>query len=348
MPIFFDVEAIVKLQKLIQQVEKQRRKIFMLCDENTCLYCLSKLENNIPASSFELIVVPAGENSKTIETATKLWEQLLAKEADRKSVLCCLGGGMVTDLGGFAAAVFKRGMDCIFIPTSLMAQVDASIGGKNALNLGYLKNQIGLFNQPKITLIFTQFLQTLPEKEIMSGYAEMLKHGLIADKNYWEHLKNIQDINNLFSAEYIKKSVEIKTAVCAADKKDNNIRKKLNFGHTVGHALEAFFFSVNKPVSHGNAIAMGIIAESHLSWQKGMLDKESFIEIKQLFQKKFSLPKINKSGYRNVMRFMAFDKKRIGENFNFTFLTQIGSADINQQATGKEILDALQFLDYEM
>ena len=339
--VYFDATAVEKLKKLVQVLDKQHRKIFILCDEHTRFYCLPKLETIISASSFELLVVPAGENSKTIETAACLCEQLLAKNADKKSVLLCLGGGMITDLGGFAAAVFKRGMDCIFVPTSLMAQVDASIGGKNALNLRHLKNQIGLFSSPKAIFILTPFLQTLPPKEILSGYAEMLKHGLIADRNYWNQLKNIQDINDLLSIEYIQKSVEIKSAVCSQDKRENNIRKKLNFGHTVGHSLEAFFRSKHTPIPHGEAVAMGIIAESHLSWQNKMLDKEEFMEIKQVFQEKFIFPKIDATDYSEIIRLMASDKKRINENFNFTFLNPIGTSLINQQATERQVWETL-------
>ena len=342
MPIYFDVEAISELQKLIQQVENQQRRLFVLCDENTRFHCLPKLKNAVSMPFFELMTVPSGENSKTIATATALWEQLLAKNADKGSVLLCLGGGMITDLGGFVAATFKRGIDFVFVPTSLMAQADAAIGGKNALNLEHAKNQIGLFSPPNAIFIYTQFLQTLPEKEIQSAYAEMLKHGLIADKNYWNQLKKSKSIVQIPSMEYIKKSVEIKTAICQQDEKEENIRKKLNFGHTIGHALEAFFLSSNTPLSHGEAVAMGIVAESHLSWQAGLLDKDSLMEITHFFQEKFTFPQINKEDYTTITAYLAADKKRRNQYFNFTFLEQIGSSAINQQATKEQILNSLQ------
>jgi len=234
---------------------------------------------------FELMTVPSGENTKTMATATTLYEQLLVKNADKNSTLLCLGGGMITDLGGFVAATFKRGMNCVFVPTSLMAQVDASIGGKNALNLGYAKNQIGLFSAPKATFIVTEFLQTSPEKEIRSAYAEMLKHGRIASEEYRKELKNIKSILQITNIKYIKKSVEIKTTICQEDENEENIRKKLNFGHTIGHALESFFLSNNTSVSHGEAIVMGIVAESHLSWQAGLLDMDSLMEIRHFYKK---------------------------------------------------------------
>ena len=369
-PIYFETEAAAELQKLIQQIENQERKLFILCDENTRLHCLPKLKELVALPFFELLTVPSGENSKTIATATSLWEQLSVKGADKGSVLLCLGGGVITDLGGFVAATFKRGIDCIFVPTTLMAQVDAAIGGKNALNLGSAKNQIGTFYHPKAIFVFTQFLQMLPEKEMLSAYAEMLKHGLIADKDYWEELKNtspqpspkereklpsfggvgggdfggeVQTRNdNLL--KHIKKSVEIKTAICLQDEKEANIRKKLNFGHTVGHALEAFFLSKNTPLSHGEAVAMGIVAESYLSWQAGLLDKDSLSEIVSCFREKFVFPQLDKNNFPDIIRFMASDKKRINENFNFTFLNQIGSAVINQQAREEAVGEALENL----
>ena len=341
-PIYFDTEAIAKLQKLMQQIENQQRRLFVLCDENTCLHCLPKLKNITPLPSFELLTVPAGENNKSIATATCLWKQLLAKNADKSSVLLCLGGGMITDLGGFVAAAFKRSIDCVFVPTSLMAQTDASIGGKNAVNLEYAKNQIGLFYRPEAVFILPQFLQTLPEKEIWSAYAEMLKHGLIADKDYWNRLRNIKSILQIADIEYIKKSVDIKTAICLQDEKEENVRKKLNFGHTIGHASEAFFLSKNIPLSHGNAVAMGMVAEAHLSWQTGLLDKESLTEITYLFQKKFTFPQLNKKDYEKILTFLTSDKKRINQHFNFTFLERIGSCIINQQATEMQIFNSLQ------
>ena len=341
-PIYFDIEAIAELQKLIQQIENQQQKVFVLCDENTCFHCLPKLKNGVALPFFELISVPAGENTKTLATATYLWEQLLAKKADKGSILLCLGGGMITDLSGFVAATFKRGIDCIFVPTSLMAQVDASVGGKNALNLADAKNQIGLFYSPKAIFVFTQFLQTLPEKEIRSAYAEMLKYGLIADKEYWEQLKNVKSISQITNIEYIKKSIAIKTSLCLQDEKEEHIRKKLNFGHTIGHALEAFFLSNNIHLSHGEAVAMGIVAESHLSWQTGLLDKKSLMEITHFFQEKFTFPPINKEDYKEIASFLIADKKRRNQYFNFTFLNQIGSSVINQQATEAQILNSLQ------
>jgi len=342
-PIYFDIEAVAELKNLLQQIENQQRKVFILCDKHTHFHCLPKLKEMVSLPFFELIVVPAGENSKTIATATALWEQLLAENADKSSVLLCLGGGMITDLGGFAAATFKRGIDAVFVPTSLMAQADAAVGGKNALNLTCVKNQIGLFYPPKRIFMFTQFLQTLPEKEIRSAYAEMLKHGLIADKDYWNQLKNIQSLSQITDIEYIKKSVEIKTTICNQDEKENNIRKKLNFGHTVGHAIEAFFLSKNTCLSHGEAVAMGIVAESHLSWQTGLLDIEPLMEITQFFQEKFRFPKLDKLDYEEVIQFLQTDKKRRNNHLNFTFLEQIGSSVINQQANETQILEALAF-----
>jgi 3-dehydroquinate synthase len=344
-PVYFDKEAVAELQKYVRQIENQQKRLFILCDENTLFYCLPILQKQIVLPIFELMTVPAGEADKTIATASRLWEQLLAKNADKGSILLCLGGGMISDLGGFVAATFKRGIDCVFVPTSLMAQVDAAIGGKNAVNLGYAKNQIGLFYPPRAIFLFTQFLQTLPEKEIRSGYVEMLKHGLIADKDYWNELKNIKSISQITDIKYIKKSVEIKSAICQADEKEENVRKKLNFGHTVGHSLEAFFLSKNTPLPHGEAVAMGIVAESHLSWLAGLLDENSLMEITHFFQEKFAFPQVDKKDRKAVAQFLYADKKRRNQSLNFTFLKQIGDAVINQQAKEEDILSSLSKLE---
>ena len=330
-PIYFDTEAVAQLQTFLQEIENQQRKLFILCDENTHVHCLPVLSKMVSLPFFVGLTVAAGENSKTIATASGLWERLLSENADKGSVLLCLGGGMISDLGGFSAAVFKRGMDCVFVPTSLMAQVDAAIGGKNALNFGGAKNQIGLFYLPKAVFLFPQFLQTLPEREIWSAYAEMLKHGLIADKDYWNELKNLQSASQIIDIKYIKKSVEIKTAICQQDEQEKHIRKKLNFGHTVGHALEAFFLSTDTPLSHGEAVAMGMVAEARISWQMGLLSEDELAEITDFLRGKFVFPQVNNTDYQSIVSLMNADKKRKGNRLNFTLLKEVGVAVVDKQ-----------------
>ena len=231
--------------------------LFIIVDENTYEFCLSSFMAAIEGDyHFEVLEIESGEVNKNVATCMNLWEALSDLDADRKSLIINLGGGVVTDLGGFVASTFKRGVDFINVPTTLLAMVDASVGGKTGVDLGALKNQIGVINQPEMVLVVTSYLKTLEERQLQSGYAEMLKHGLIQDKPYWETLKSVSTFDGLDSMIY--NSVSIKNKVVTEDPTEQGVRKILNFGHTLGHAIESYFLKseARETLLHGEAIAM--------------------------------------------------------------------------------------------
>jgi 3-dehydroquinate synthase len=322
-------------------------KIFVLVDENTNEQCLPYFLSNLPTEiEIEIIEIEAGEENKNMYTCIDLWHTLIDLEADRKSILLNLGGGVITDIGGFVASTFKRGIDFINIPTTLLAMVDASVGGKTGVDLGNLKNQIGVINEPKSVVILTKFLETLPSNQMRSGLAEMLKHGLIYDKLYWDKLKNLNNLNTDDLDVLIKQSIEIKNKIVSQDLKENGIRKALNFGHTLGHAIESYFLESEdkKQLLHGEAIAVGMILESHISYQSNLISKDDFSEIKYIITDIFEKIIFNESDIQNIMNLLIFDKKNEFGNVQFTLLNKIGESKINQIVDESLIL--LAFEDY--
>ena len=266
-------------------------KIFVLVDSNTKSFCLPLFLSHFHQNKKPIILeIPEGEINKNIETCLKLWNNLSEKGADRNSLLINLGGGVVTDLGGFVASTFKRGIDFINIPTTLLSMVDASVGGKNGVDLGMLKNQIGIIKNPELVLIETEFLKTLPKNQITSGYAEMLKHGLIHSNKYWNSIKIFNELNINEIEELLWESVLIKYEVITEDPYEKGIRKTLNYGHTLGHAIETFSLS-NKhfePLLHGDSIAIGMILASYLSAKLNNLPTETLNDITSHILMKFS------------------------------------------------------------
>ncbi|NNJ88668.1 MAG: 3-dehydroquinate synthase, partial [Eudoraea sp.] len=255
--IYFNFQAYEALNKILK--EKNYSKIFILVDENTHRDCLPLFLPFIETTAeLEIIEMEAGETNKTIDTCIQIWHTLSDLDGDRKSLLINLGGGVVTDLGGFVASTFKRGMDFINVPTSLLAMVDASIGGKTGVDLGMLKNQIGVINQPEMVIVIVNFLKTLDRRQMSSGLAEMLKHGLITNVSYWSELKVVTANQALDPLIY--KSIQIKNEIVAKDPSEQNLRKVLNFGHTLGHAIESYFLQKdeNTALLHGEAIAIGM------------------------------------------------------------------------------------------
>nr|WP_299339557.1 3-dehydroquinate synthase [Allomuricauda sp.] len=300
-------------------------KIFVLVDDNTEKHCLPKLKSLLAKNTDHILKITPGEEHKTIQTCYTLWQQLSNRGGDRKSLLINLGGGVLTDLGGFVASTFKRGIDFINIPTTLLAMVDASIGGKTGVDLGSLKNQVGVINQPEMVLVFPKLLKTLEHRQTVSGYAEMLKHGLIRDAEYWEKLRAAE---NFTEAESIQKSIAIKNSVVQEDPTEQGIRKILNFGHTLGHAIESYFLeSSDKPsLLHGEAIAVGMILEAYLSHELKGLSKLSLHEIKQTFLKHFDRVHFEKEDIDVIVDLMRYDKKNAHGNINFVLLQEIGAA----------------------
>lgn len=300
-------------------------KIFVLVDENTHLHCLPKFIKAIEGDfEFELLQIQSGEQYKNIDTCVQVWNDLTKLDADRKSLLINLGGGVLTDLGGFVASTFKRGIDFINIPTTLLAMVDASVGGKTGVDLGALKNQIGLINQPKMVLVVPEFLKTLEERQLQSGFAEMLKHGLIKDASYWADLKKVTDFEVLDKLIY--DSVLIKNEVVLQDPTEQYLRKILNFGHTLGHAIESHFLE-NKDketLLHGEAIAIGMILEAYLSKQLTGLSPRELEDISTTFLSRYKKTEFSKNDINTIVQLLKFDKKNSYGNINFVLLKSIG------------------------
>lgn len=329
--------------------ENNYSKLFIIVDSNTNDLCLPKflpyLETEL---SIEIIEFDAGEINKNIDTCVEIWKVLTELGADRKSIVFNLGGGVVTDLGGFVASTFKRGVAFIHIPTTLLSMVDASVGGKNGVDLGNLKNQIGVINVPEMVLIDTQFLETVPQNEMRSGLAEMLKHGLIYDKKYWEQFLELKAIDFADFDELIYRSVEIKNEIVMQDPTEKNIRKSLNFGHTLGHAIESYFLENSNKTTllHGEAIAVGMILESYISLHKNLITSSEYSQIKTTIKAIYDDIIFEENDIDPILELLIHDKKNEYGNIQFALINGIGSIKINQSVENELILDA--FNDYKL
>lgn len=321
-------------------------KIFILVDENTHRYCLPDFLTELETEAeIEIIEIEAGEIHKTIETCYGVWSSLSDLDADRKSLLINVGGGVVTDLGGFVASTFKRGIAYINVPTTLLAMVDASVGGKTGVDLGHLKNQIGVISTPDLVLIDTRFLKTLPQNQMRSGLAEMLKHGLIQDVNYWNKFKDLSKLSLEDLDTLIYESVIIKKNVVDEDPFENGLRKTLNFGHTLGHAIESYFLSNHnkKDLLHGEAIIIGMILAAYISTKLVQFPEEITAEIKALFLSYYDKVNIDKSEYQSIIDLLKYDKKNHHGNINFVLLENIGSPKIDCLVDEAIIIDAFNY-----
>lgn len=323
-------------------------KIFILVDENTAEHCLPKLLSSLATEiEIEIIELEAGEEHKNIETCLQIWHSLTELGGDRKSILLNLGGGVITDIGGFIACTFKRGIDFINIPTTLLSMVDASVGGKNGVDLGNLKNQIGIIKEPKAVIVDTQYLETLPGNQMRSGFAEMLKHGLICDRAYWDKLKNTTHLNTDDLDDLIHQSVEIKNKIVCEDLTENGIRKALNFGHTLGHAIESYFLENEAKTSllHGEAIAVGMILEAYISKEKKLLTNEEYQEIKYVLTDIYDKVTFDQKDIENCIELLIYDKKNEFGTIQFALLNGIGGIKINEKSSNELIYKA--FEDYK-
>jgi 3-dehydroquinate synthase len=313
-------------------------KLFVLCDETTQKLCLPVVESFI--SDYQLITIQASDTHKTLESLSHVWSELQQGGATRHSLMINLGGGMVTDLGGFAASTFKRGIQYINIPTTLLSMVDASVGGKTGINFGGLKNEVGVFNNASSVILDTTFLKTMDEENLLSGFAEMLKHGLISNERMWAELLNVE-IDKL-SAQNIADSVAVKQRIVLEDPTEKGIRKALNLGHTAGHAFESFAMR-RQPVLHGYAVAWGIIVELYLSAVKTGFPVNRMRQTVQFVREHYGQLAITCKDYPELLELMHHDKKNTGSAINFTLLGEIGDIRINQTATEDEIKEALDF-----
>ncbi|MBG6111311.1 3-dehydroquinate synthase [Flavobacterium sp. CG_9.10] len=345
-PIYFNEKGYEALNLYLK--ENKYSNLFIIVDSNTNEFCLPNflpyLETGL---TIEIIEFEAGEQNKNIETCVQIWNVLTELGADRKSLVINLGGGVVTDLGGFVASTFKRGIDFIHIPTTLLSMVDASVGGKNGVDLGNLKNQIGVINVPQMVLIDTQYLDTLPKNEMRSGLAEMLKHGLIYDKGYWEQFLDLKAIDFADFDELIYRSVEIKNEIVLQDPTEKNIRKSLNFGHTLGHAIESYFLENENKTTllHGEAIAVGMILESYISLDKKLINQEEYIEIKSAIKGIYEDILFDENDIEPILELLIHDKKNEYGNIQFALIEGIGKIKINQSVENELILRAFQ--DYK-
>ena len=345
--VYFDSKGYETLAEMLKP--SHYSKIFILVDENTSQYCLPHLLNHLATEiEIEIIELEVGEIHKNIATCTEVWGALSDLGGDRKSILINLGGGVISDLGGFVACTFKRGIDFINIPTTLLSMVDASIGGKNGVDLGNLKNQIGIIREPKAVIVDTQFLSTLPQNEMRSGLAEMLKHGLIFDKKYWDKFKDLKSLNTDNLNELIHQSIEIKNEIVCEDLTENGIRKALNFGHTLGHAIESYFLENDSKTSllHGEAIAVGMILESFISREKELLTNEEYQEIKYIINDIFERVEFSQIDIEKIIELLIFDKKNEFGKVQFALLDGIGKIKINQESDNELIYKA--FEDYSV
>ncbi|MFP4846816.1 3-dehydroquinate synthase [Winogradskyella sp. PE311] len=344
--VHFNSEVYVELNNYVKTSNPSI--IFVLVDTNTHEYCLPNFLAQLESGDIvvEVMEMPEGEDHKTIDICTGVWEALSDYNADRKSLLINLGGGVVTDLGGFVASTYMRGIDYINVPTSLLAMVDASVGGKTGVDLGHLKNQIGIISEGSMVLIDTSFLSTLPQNQMVSGYAEMLKHGLIYNKGYWDTLTNLQDLDISHLDQLIYDSVIIKNKVVSEDPTEQGLRKILNFGHTLGHAIESYFLgnADKTPLLHGEAIAIGMILEAYISTKICSLAPKEFLDIKNSILKTFSKALITERDIEIIIGLLKHDKKNSYGKVRFVLLEAIGQPKINCEVDNTIILEA--FKDY--
>ena len=332
------------LQKALSEAiaECKHDKLFVLVDETTKQLCLPLIAGFGCMQEAQCSVIGATDTHKTLDTLSHVWAELQRMGATRHSLLINLGGGMVTDLGGFAASTFKRGLAYINIPTTLLSMVDASVGGKTGINFGGLKNEIGVFNNANCVILDTTFLRTMDAENLLSGYAEMLKHGLISNEQTWAELLNL-DLNDLDKlGDLVEKSVAVKQRIVIEDPTEHGIRKALNLGHTVGHAFESLALE-RKPVLHGYAVAYGLVVELYLCCVKTGFPQDKMRQTVGFIKENYGRMPITCDDYPKLIELMHHDKKNVGTDINFTLLGGIGDIRINQTATEEEIKEALDF-----
>jgi len=341
--IVFSQRIDAELRKIVQKYPAG--KVFLLTDQTASGFCLPFVQPVVDEFSIRHIAIPSGEANKNIQSVGLVWDFLSNNGADRKSLLINLGGGMLTDLGGFAASTFKRGLDFVNIPTTLLAQVDASLGGKTGFNFNGLKNEIGVFMEPNSVLINTNFLKTIDHANFLSGYAEMLKHGLIKSREHWLELLtyDLENIDYEALQEIIAHSVAIKEWHVMNDPKEQNIRKALNFGHTIGHAFESYAMKTGRPILHGFAVVYGMIAELYLSVKQCGLGIDELNSISAWMIAKYGKFEIQESDFEALCQLMTHDKKNEGSRINFTLVPEIGKVEINVDCSKKLIIEALEY-----
>jgi len=342
--VFYKEEAYQKINDYL--VQHTPSKIFILVDTNTHEHCLPGFLPKISTgTTIEIIEIEAGEPFKNLDTCMGVWQTMSDLEGDRKSLMINLGGGVVTDLGGFVASTFKRGINYINVPTTLLAMVDASVGGKTGVDLGNLKNQIGIISNAEMVIVDSDYLATLPSEEMRSGLAEILKHGLIADEAYWEKVGNLSELTLNDLDDIIRVSVGIKAKVVAEDPYENGLRKTLNYGHTLGHAIESYCLThtQKKTLLHGEAVALGIILATYISKELKDFPSEKLDSITKRIVELYGKVEFSKNDIDAIIDLMKYDKKNEAGKINFVLLKDIGETEIDCQVPNNIIFDAFEF-----
>ena len=321
--------------------DKNYSKVMVLVDQNTKKHCYERVMPLLPAH--KVIQIKAGEENKNLETCSYIWEQMTENELDRHSLLVNLGGGVIGDMGGFCAATYKRGIDFIQIPTTLLSQVDASVGGKLGIDFQGFKNHLGVFTLPNAVLIDKKFLKSLPKRELRSGFAEIIKHCLIQDATKWKEIR-ILDLDQQNLGDLIQHSVEIKKKVVAADPTEKGLRKILNFGHTLGHAIETFFLDKDKKrLLHGEAIAAGMIAEAYIGFLKGMLNEGELAQIEEFIYAVYGTVNIESADFDTIIKLTQQDKKNRGKLVRASILNGIGDCAYDISLSKTDMKKALAY-----
>jgi 3-dehydroquinate synthase len=344
--VFINTNIAKEINRFLRMSADRYSDIFILVDENSLKHCYPRLVEQVEYfKEAELIEIESGEENKSIEVCTQIWGALSELGASRKSLFVNIGGGVISDMGGFIASTFKRGVSFINIPTTLLAQVDASVGGKTGVDLNHLKNEIGVFCNPSAVFINSDFIRTLDKRQVLSGFAEIIKHALIADAAYWKKIQRYDFKNHEGIEELITQSIKIKNEIVIEDPLEKGPRKGLNFGHTIGHAFETYALEKDsdKALLHGEAVAAGMICEAWLSHKICGLQEKELKEISTFILK--TCRKINpeKMNADRLIRIMKHDKKNTEDKINFTLLKSIGSFETNQSASEPLIREALEY-----
>ena len=323
----------------LKQIFDKTSKVFILTDENVAPFWLPEVEYWLNCKNAVEIVIKAGERHKILQTIQRIWKTLMKHHADRNALLINLGGGVITDLGGFAASVYKRGIKFINVPTTLLAMVDAAIGGKTGIDFGGAKNQIGTFAQAEEVLIDPVFLKTLPEREILSGMAEMLKYGFVADPN-------LLQVNKESYKDFILRASEIKREIVEKDPTEKGLRKILNFGHTIGHAIESHCLTTDYPLLHGEAVALGMGAALWLSMKQCGLDEKVMRDYENKLPMLLSEAELNlaEADVEPIMAYLVHDKKNLGNKPQFVLLKAIGQPVWNVEVETERVKEALSYI----
>lgn len=334
--VFGELKKFLKAQKY--------SACFILCDENTFQHCLPLLIRSCKElKSTEVFEIESGEGSKSLEVCGHIWEALLGNKADRRSLLINLGGGVVSDLGGFVASTYKRGVDFINIPTSLLAMADASVGGKTGIDHVGLKNVIGSFAQPKAVFVFPDFLKTLDSRQVYNGLAEIYKIALVSDRLFWNKLADAATIRKNDRDAIINKSIDLKNKIVKKDPHEKDLRKILNFGHSIGHAIEAAMLTTDRPLLHGEAIVAGMIAESFLAHKKKLISEATLMQVIVTLKTVFDPQPFSKEYEAAILHALANDKKNAKDKLLFSLINGIGKCKTGVPVKEKEAAEAIGF-----